>query len=103
LLPALVVGTAAAFGLGALLELLRVRQCVWIAIWVAVSAATLAIALQQFDSYAAAIQKNGSLMAYVIAASQTGLLTSCLVCALGGAAKGWWRMLREDLSSRTAH
>ena len=77
-LPALAVGCGLMFAWGMALEALRVRPRHWWIAWAAATGLIAALLLSQYASFAAAVAKNGSILAYLICASQLGAYTATI-------------------------
>ena len=84
-------------GLGVLLDLLRVRVAIWVALWLSIGGALLYAMMSGFDTIDAALQKNGSWTAYVVGASSLGLTFATLLCLFGGATYRALRAARRGL------
>ena len=76
---------------GWLMDRLKVHRLVWMVLWLAGIVALVVSAMWQYESYQRAIAKNGSVTAYVSAASSLSLVLTSLTCVAGVMA---WRGLR---------
>ncbi len=78
-LPILVAGSATMSLVGCWMDRLHVGRTVWIALLVCGAVAFVLCALGEYPSYPRAIAKNGSLIAYMAAATNLGLYLSVIV------------------------
>ena len=79
-----VAGAAVCTGLGWLLDRVRASVGLWLGVVVVSTVALTALALSQFETYDAAMSKNGSLAAYVFAAACLGTLLASVLGLMHG-------------------
>ena len=75
----LVTGGGILVGLGYLMDRLELNKIIWSASFVLCSGLLLAWSLLSYDSYHDAMQKNGSLTAYITASCNIGIYCSILL------------------------
>ena len=78
------VGAAVCAGLGWLLDRVQASVGLWMGVVVVSTVALTALALGRFETYEAAMSKNGSLAAYVFAAASLGILLASLLGLIQG-------------------
>lgn len=101
-LPTLLAGGAILFGLGVLLDLLRAPAAVWVLSWLASATVVYAVTQAGYPSVDAAVRKNGSLLAYMIFASQLGTCLASVATLVGAAVLRYAAMVRRDLAAPRA-
>ncbi len=78
--PAVLLCGAAVMALaGLLLDLLRTPRKLWLLLWLGAALLVLVTSLNAYPSYQRAMQKNGSLLAYVLFAANLGLTAASAV------------------------
>lgn len=70
------------FGVGCLMQRFRLRPTVFLASWFAMLVFVGANIVLTYDSYASAIAKNGSIMAYILFAVNVGLILAIPVSCI---------------------
>ena len=98
IVPVLAAGGLLMFGIGFVIDLLRGSLAVWLPTWIAFAALMYHVSLSGFESTAAAIAKNGSLLAHVVCASQLGVYCATLITLLAAAIRRYGALLSEDLA-----
>lgn len=101
LLPlVLAAGMATLAIVGALLDRLRTPRLGWMLAWAAAATAFCGLTIAAYPSYDRAISRNGSLLAYLLFASNMGLYAACGLMLL---IMPVWRLLRRRPPGSCAH
>ena len=80
---AIAIGVATLVGFGWLMDRARVWRVLWLACWLTLGAIICVTMLKSHPTYARAISKNGSLLAYILAASNLSLTITSLFMLAG--------------------
>lgn len=100
LLPVLVAGCGLMYCFGLVLDRLQGRRMVWLGAWLATAVVGAVWLLLGHASFAAALAKNGSLLAYLACASQLGTYVATLATGIWAGIARYFALWKADLAAR---